>query len=94
MCGARSRDRVLVRMQALSDEAGDLPAPPSALPDGLTLVVATDLGMSAGKTLAQIGHAALMADPDPELDVNVVGAGDGEWERLSRSAVASSGTAA
>ena len=44
--------------------------------------------MSAGKVLAQIGHAALMADPDPGLDVNVVGAGDAEWERLSRSAVA------
>ena len=29
------------------------------------LVVATGLGMSAGKTIAQIGHAALMADPDP-----------------------------
>jgi hypothetical protein len=58
------RDRVLVRMQALSDEAGDLPRPPDELPPGLTLVVATRLGMSAGKTLAQIGHAALMADPD------------------------------
>ena len=33
----------------------------------LTLVVATDLGMSAGKALAQIGHAALMADLDPDL---------------------------
>jgi peptidyl-tRNA hydrolase len=82
------RDRVLVRMQALSDEAGVLPPPPEPLPNGLTLAVATHLGMSAGKVLAQIGHAALMADPDPGLDVNVVGAGDAEWERLSRSAVA------
>jgi hypothetical protein len=53
------RDRVLVRMQALSDEAGVLPPPPEPLPNGLTLAVATHLGMSAGKVLAQIGHAAL-----------------------------------
>jgi peptidyl-tRNA hydrolase len=82
------RDRVLVRMQALSGEAGVLPPAPEPLPNGLTLAVATHLGMSAGKVLAQIGHAALLADPDPGLDVNVVGAGDTEWERLSRSAVA------
>ena len=83
------RDRVLVRMQALSDEAGALPPLPEPLPDGLTLAVATHLGMSAGKVLAQIGHAALMADPDPELDVNVVGAGDARvGEALGRRAVA------
>ena len=83
------RDRVLVRMQALSDEAGPLPPPPEdARPGALTLVVATDLGMSAGKSLAQIGHAALMADLDPELDVRVVGAGGAEWERLASSAAA------
>ena len=63
---ASARDRVLVRMQALSDEAGALPASPATCRSrALTLVVATDLGMSAGKTLAQIGHAALMADLDP-----------------------------
>ena len=66
----RLRDRVLVRMQALSDEAaGSLPSLGGDPADrALTLVVATGLGMSAGKTLAQIGHAALMADLDPDLD--------------------------
>lgn len=82
-----ARDRVLVRMQALSEEAGVLPelADPAA---GLTLVVATDLGMSSGKTLAQVGHAALMADLDPELDLRVVGARAESWPQLAASAVA------
>ena len=83
-----ARDRVLVRMQTLGDEAGALPQPPDGLPSGLTLVVATDLGMSAGKTLAQIGHAALMADPDPGLELLVAGASGADWERLARSATA------
>ena len=76
-------------MQTLNEEAGALPslaADPE--PGSLTLVVATDLGMSAGKTLAQIGHAALMADPDPGLDLDVVGAAADEWERLTPDAVA------
>jgi peptidyl-tRNA hydrolase len=76
----------------LSDEAGDLPRPPDELPPGLTLVVATGLGMSAGKTLAQIGHAALMADPDrrldPGIELTVVGASGDEWDRLAREASA------
>ena len=84
------RDRVLVRMQTLSDEAGALPElEPGDLGD-LTLVVATDLGMSAGKALAQIGHAALMADLDPgldgSLDLRVVGAGRAGWAALAGSA--------
>ena len=83
-----ARDRVLVRMQALSGEAGELPAPPAELPPGLLLVVATGLGMSAGKTIAQIGHAALMADPDPKLELSVAGASGDEWERLGRLATA------
>jgi len=83
-----ARDRVLVRMQALSGEAGDLPPLPTELPPGLTLVVATDLGMSAGKTLAQIGHAALMTDLDPDLALSVVGAPGAEWERLASGAAA------
>ena len=83
-----ARDRVLVRMQALSEEAGPLPALAEPAADGLTLVVATALGMSSGKTLAQIGHAALMADLDPGLDLQVVGAGGEEWAGLARTAVA------
>jgi len=81
-----ARDRVLVQMQVLSDEASELPRPPVELPAGITLVVATDLGMSAGKTLAQIGHGALMAVADPELEVSVVGATGAEWEQLALKA--------
>lgn len=81
-----ARDTVLVRMQALSDEAGPLPACAGRPSPGLTLVVATWLGMSAGKALAQIGHAALMADPDPSLEVHVAGAAQDAWARLAGSA--------
>ena len=87
-----ARDRVLVRMQTLSAEAGPLPELGDPVPGVLTLVVATDLGMSAGKTLAQIGHASLLADLDraldPGLDVRVVGAGGEEWSALAGSAAA------
>jgi peptidyl-tRNA hydrolase len=83
-----ARDRVLARMQTLSEDAGELPALPDALAPGLTLVVATGLGMSSGKTLAQIGHGALMAELDPELDVAVAGAGADAWGRLQRHALA------
>ena len=86
------RERVLVRMQTLSDEAGPLPEfDPDGLGD-LTLVVATDLGMSSGKTLAQVGHAALMADLDAALDrgldLRVVGHGSDGWAALAESAAA------
>ena len=50
--------------------------------------------MSAGKTLAQIGHAALMADLDPDLDVRVAGAGRrgvGASSRASAAAVVRDG---
>ncbi len=74
-----ARDRVLVRMQALSDEAGALPEVADPAGKALTLIVANELGMSSGKTLAQIGHAALMADLDPSLDVDLrVGGADKE----------------
>ena len=77
-----ARDRVLVRMQTLNEQAGSLPTFAGAIdPGSLTLVVATELGMSAGKALAQIGHAALMADLDPDLRVDVVGASAAEWAR-------------
>ena len=84
-----ARDRVLVRMQALSDAPGPLPELAPAPPGALLLVVATDLGMTAGKTLAQVGHAALMADLDPELDsrLRVVGAAGAAWTSLARTAV-------
>ncbi len=84
------RDRVLVRMQTLGDAAGSLPeVDPDDLRD-LTLVVATDLRMSAGKTIAQIGHAALLSDlelgPDKELDLGVVGADGARWAAIVGSA--------
>ncbi len=83
------RDRVLVRMQTLSEEAGPLPEleGDDAVGGDLTLVVATDLCMSSGKTLAQVGHAALMADLDPDLAVRVAGAGGERWAELTRIAV-------
>ena len=87
-----ARDRVLVRMQTLSDEAGRLPELDRDDLGDLTLVVATDLQMSSGKTLAQIGHAALMADLgagfDRGLDLRVVGHGADGWATLAESAVA------
>lgn len=83
------RDRVLVRMQTLNEEAGALPSVAGGPGAGsLTLVVATTLGMSAGKTLAQIGHAALMADLDPDLGLDVAGAAADDWGRLAHDAVA------
>lgn len=87
-----ARDRVLVRMQTLSADAGPLPELGNHVPGVLTLVVATDLGMSAGKTLAQIGHASLMAEldraGDPGLDIHVFGAGGEGWSALAASAAA------
>ena len=44
--------------------------------------------MSSGKTLAQIGHAALMADLDPDLELDVVGSTAAEWGRLVARRVA------
>ena len=77
-------------MRVLSDEGGPLPELGNTVPDALTLVVATDLGMSSGKTFAQIGHASLMADLDraldPDLDIRVVGAGGEKWSQLAGSA--------
>jgi len=74
-----ARDRVLARMLALGDEAGSLPELADPAGAALTLIVATELGMSSGKTLAQIGHAALMADLDPALDAGLrVGGADRE----------------
>ena len=81
-----SRERVLVRMQTLSAEAGPLPEPGEPVVGTITLVVASELGMSAGKTLAQVGHAALMADPGPELDVRVAAAAGSLWQSLAASA--------
>jgi peptidyl-tRNA hydrolase len=87
-----AREQVLVRMQTLSADAGPLPDVGNSSPEVLTLVVATDLGMSAGKTIAQIGHASLLADPDLALDpavaLQVVGAGAEEWSALAGSAIA------
>jgi peptidyl-tRNA hydrolase len=83
-----AREPVLVRMQALSEEAGPLPELGEPAAGGLTLVVATALGMSSGKTLAQIGHAALMCDLDPDLGLQVAGAGEREWAGLAGAAVA------
>jgi peptidyl-tRNA hydrolase len=76
------RERVLARMQAYAGEIGELGsfAPPG--PDELVLVVNTSLPMSAGKALAQVGHGALMVDPDEGLRPRIVGSQGDEWERI------------
>jgi peptidyl-tRNA hydrolase len=84
------RDGVLVSMQPLSDGAGSLPdLDPDDLRE-LTFVVATGIGMSAGKAIAQIAHAALLADlelgPDKGLDLAVVGADRARWVGIAASA--------
>ena len=86
-----ARDRVLVRMQALSDEAGAAAgARRRRCRPALTLVVATDLGMSAGKTLAQIGHAALHGRPRSRSSTLTRRrrAAPSEWAELARPAAA------
>jgi len=69
-------------MQAYAGEIGELGsfAPPG--PDELVLVVNTSLPMSAGKALAQVGHGALMVDPDEGLRPRIVGSQGDEWERI------------
>jgi len=47
VAAALATRRVLVRMQTLRAEAGPLPELGDPVPGALTLVVATDLGMSA-----------------------------------------------
>ena len=58
----------------------------------MTLAVATDLGMSAGKTLAQVGHASLLAglevESDRGLEIHVVGAAAKTWAAHAPDAVA------
>jgi peptidyl-tRNA hydrolase len=53
------RPPILSRLQAMATE---LEPPPTAIPDdAFTYVLNPDAQMSSGKTLAQIGHAAVMA---------------------------------
>jgi peptidyl-tRNA hydrolase len=82
------REQVLVRMQALAGDADGLP--PLSLPSSgeLVLVVNTALPMSAGKTLAQIGHGALMAPLGEERTIRVCGAEGGAWEDVRATALA------
>lgn len=79
---------MIVRMQAMSEEAGPLPEVDGEVPTGLTLVVNTGLGMSSGKTIAQIGHAALMVGLDSDLELRVIGASGAAWATLAASATA------
>jgi peptidyl-tRNA hydrolase len=82
------RERVLVRMQALGGVADGLPR--LSLPVGpeLILVVNTGLAMSAGKSLAQIGHGALMAPLDDERAIRVCGAEGQAWDEARAAATA------
>jgi peptidyl-tRNA hydrolase len=72
-----TRPRLLEQMQNLVMLKHDDPLPEFAEPvAGLNLVVNSSLGMSDGKTLAQLGHGALRpvwpeAEVDPNLPVSV-----------------------
>jgi hypothetical protein len=59
------RDDTLTKLQAMSTE---LEAPPETQDAGLVYALNPDITMSSGKTLAQIAHAAVMAD-DIGLDI-------------------------
>jgi peptidyl-tRNA hydrolase len=82
------RERVLVRMQALAGEADGLPSPSPPQSGELLLVVNTSLPMSAGKTLAQIGHGALMVPlGDDTFGIRVCGAEGRAWEDACAEAI-------
>jgi hypothetical protein len=52
-------------MQAHTAPAGPLPPPPAPPPGAAAFLLRTGHGMSAGKAMAQVGHAALMLPEDP-----------------------------
>jgi peptidyl-tRNA hydrolase len=54
-------------MQAMTSEL-TAPPPEPANPDLLTYLLNPNIEMSSGKTLAQIGHAAVMAADSGELE--------------------------
>lgn len=82
------RERVFVRMHALGGEVEGLPSLSAPRSGELLLVVNTSLPMSAGKTLAQIGHGALMLPLREERAVRVCGAEGAAWEEARAGAAA------
>jgi hypothetical protein len=66
------RGPLLERMQAMTSELAPPPEEAPDRPGAITYLVNPRLGMSSGKTLAQIAHAAVMASERPELEPWVV----------------------
>jgi hypothetical protein len=58
------RGTLLAKLQAMSGELEPPPAQATAPPGALTYVLNPGAPMSSGKTLAQIGHAAVLAATD------------------------------
>ena len=63
------RGPVLEKLQAMSTDLG--PPPPEPHGDGLRYVLNPRLDMSSGKIVAQVAHAAVMADWDGEASLYV-----------------------
>src|SRR4051812_23167352 len=62
------RGTLLAKLQAMSGELEPPPARASAPPGAVTYVLNPAAPMSSGKTIAQIGHAAVLAAERAELD--------------------------
>jgi peptidyl-tRNA hydrolase len=75
------REPILKKLQVLQTlELETLPAFKRKENGLVNLGINTDLGMSTGKTIAQVGHAALMAGGDPDMEITVSGIPAKEWE--------------
>jgi hypothetical protein len=61
------RGPVLERLQAMSTDLGEPPAEPHG--DGLIYALNPRLAMSSGKVVAQVAHAAVMADWDGDAQL-------------------------
>src|SRR4051812_26017193 len=59
-----ARGTLLAKLQAMSGELAAPAARASAPPGAVTYVLNPDAPMSSGKTIAQIAHAAVLADED------------------------------
>ncbi len=59
------RERLLAQMQAHTEPAEPLPQALDAPPGAAVFVLRAGHGMSAGKAMAQVAHAALMLPDDP-----------------------------
>jgi peptidyl-tRNA hydrolase len=104
--GWRDGDRLVCLPPRLRSRSGELvaslipftdarrPAEPTPPPDepALTYVVASDLGMTTGKAMAQAGHAALMCADGPDGDRGPRAAAWAAWARAGRPPRSPGGT--